>query len=186
MNLFYLITYLLIIFNIYEAISYEISDTTVNYTEDSTYNVNYDYFDDNEDECYIDSMFDDLIEKILPDDYEEGKQLDYNRKYKHLNESIAIINRLHQYSQNVSKKFEPIMKRITSRMTESLVLIDLPPDCVSSLVRIGQSAKDGQKWALKCNVLIPIIDRIYITIKYKGFKYEGFIMVFCRFIISIQ
>ena len=103
MKLFYTITYFLIIFNKLEAIDYEISDTTLKYTENNnfSYDENYDYFNDNEDECYVDSLIDDLIEKILPDDYEEGKQLDYNKSVKHINETIAIIKRLHQYSQNI-------------------------------------------------------------------------------------
>jgi hypothetical protein len=80
--------------------------------------------------CSVDTFIDKLNELILPEDYEEGKKLQINRKVKHLN--------------------QPIIKRVILRMSQILLPIDLPSDCLSSLSRISQTAQDGQQWALKC------------------------------------
>jgi hypothetical protein len=111
---------------------------------------NDDDYDYNSDVCSVDLLIDQFLQLILPQDYEEGKQLDFNRKIEHLNETFAIFKRLHQYSKNVSQKIQPIIKRVMPRISEILLLIDLPSDCMASLVRIGQSAQEGQQWALKC------------------------------------
>ncbi len=100
--------------------------------------------------CSVDTFIDKLNKVILPQDYEEGKKLEINTKVKHLNQTIAKLKRLYHYSQNVSEKMQPIMKRVMLRMSQILLLIDLPSDCLSSLSRISQSAQDGQQWALKC------------------------------------
>ena len=65
-------------------------------------------------------------------------------------ESIARLKRLHQYQQNVSRKIEPIIKRLAPRLSEMLFYIDLPSDCMTSLARIGQAARNGERWAIKC------------------------------------
>lgn len=100
--------------------------------------------------CSVDTFIDKLNELILPEDYEEGKQLQINRKVKHLNQTIAKLKRLHHYYQNVSEKMQPIIKRVILRMSQILLPIDLPSDWLSSLSRISQTAQDGQQWALKC------------------------------------
>jgi len=128
---------------------YDYSDKSDNYFSNSS--------DDNFNEkinfnevCSVDLLIDKVSENILPEDYEEVSNFSTDSKPKHLNQTIAIIKRLHQYSQNVSKKIEPIIKRIMPRMSEILLSIDLPSDCMASLTRIGQSAQDGQIWAMKC------------------------------------
>ena len=68
----------------------------------------------------------------------------------HINETIAIFARLYQYSQNISSKIGPTMKRITPRIMEMIYSIDLSPECMASLVRIGGAINDGNLWALKC------------------------------------
>ena len=106
----------------------------------------------NSDICAIDFVLDHLSENLLPGDYEENKKLEPKFTVNHLNETIAIIHRLVEYSKNVSEVMKTFMKRVTPRMTDLLLLIDLPPDCLSSLVRIGQSAQEGQIWAMKCEL----------------------------------
>jgi hypothetical protein len=111
---------------------------------------NDDDYDDNSNVCSTDIFIDQLSEIILPKDYEENKNLDFNARVKHLNETIATFKRLHQYSQNVSEKLKPIIKRVMPRISQILLMIDLPPDCMASLTRISQSAQDREQWALKC------------------------------------
>jgi ABC-type ATPase with predicted acetyltransferase domain len=111
--------------------------------------------------CSIDSVIDYSIENLLPTDYEENKKLDPKRKIKHLNETIATFRRLEEYSKNVSEIMKPIMKRVMPRITDILLMINLPPDCMASLARIGQSAREGETWALKCRSY-----RVFIKISY--------------------
>jgi len=109
-------------------------------------------YDDYEtsDVCTIDIVIDYLSESLLPGDYEETKKLKPKYKVDHFNETVGIIKRLDQYSKNVSQIMEPIMKRLTTRMTDLLLMLDLPPDCMASLARIGQSVQDGEMWGLRC------------------------------------
>jgi hypothetical protein len=109
-----------------------------------------DDYEDNSNVCSTDIFIDQLSEIILPEDYEQNKNLDFNARVKHLNETIARFKRLHQYSQNVSEKLKPIIKRVMPRISEILLMLDLPPHCMASLTRISQSAQDRQQWALKC------------------------------------
>lgn len=142
----------------YES-DYEILDETdinlndslaINGTADD-YEEDYNEYED-EEECTVDAFIDHYSELILPDDYEEGKQLDFTQKSFTFSETISRIKRLHQYQQNVTRKIEPILKRVMPRLSEFLFYIDLPSDCMVSLVRIGQAAKDGERWAMKCKL----------------------------------
>jgi len=148
MKLSYLLVLLFLLSGTAVSFDYDESDLDQFNSTDSENDDN-DYSDEN---CSIDSLIDKFVEHILPDDYEEGKRLDFNKRSNHLNETIATFKRLHQYSQNVSKKLDPIIKRVMPRITDMLLLIDLPPDCMASLVRIGQSAQNQQQWALKCGL----------------------------------
>jgi hypothetical protein len=119
----------------------------------------YDY-DHNSIVCSTDIFIDQLNQIILPEDYEQNTNLDFNTRVKHLNETIATFKRLHQYSQNVSEKLKPIIKRVMPRISEILLMIHLPPDCMASLTRISQSAQDRQQWALKCKY--KYIDKLFM------------------------
>jgi archaellum component FlaC len=136
---------------------YENTENYRNYSEaididefnETYYEDDYD-IDHKSEVCSVDTVINDLSDQLLPQDYEEGKKLDINRKLKHINETIDTIKRLHQYYNNVSKKMEPIIKRIIPRISDILLSIDLPPDCMASLAMIGQSAQNREQWALKC------------------------------------
>ncbi|XP_054166927.1 nose resistant to fluoxetine protein 6-like [Oppia nitens] len=52
------------------------------------------------------------------------------------------------FAKNVSKIYEPIVNRLTARFSELLMEIDLPNDCMSSLIKLGSAVKDKKKWAL--------------------------------------
>ena len=149
----------------YESIDYEIGDglslndslslnnsLAINGTDDDYYEYDYGEGDEegDDDDCTVDEFIDHYTELLLPEDYEEGKQLDFTQKSYTFSESIARIKRLHQYQKNVTRKIDPIIKRIIPRLSEMLFYIDLPSDCMSSLVRIGQAARNGEKWALRC------------------------------------
>lgn len=119
-------------------------------SEYNTTDIVSDDYDYGEQECTADTVIEIFVNNVLPDDYEESKKLDYKRKLNHYNETIAILRRLHRYGESLKKKVDPILKRLMPRMTELLLLVDLPSDCLSSLARIGQSAKDREYWAIKC------------------------------------
>jgi len=119
-----------------------------------------DDYEDNSNVCSTDIFIDQLSQIILPEDYEQNTNLDFNTRVKHLNETIATFKRLHQYSQNVSEKLKPIIKRVMPRISEILLMIHLPPDCMASLTRISQSAQDRQQWALKCKY--KYIDKLFM------------------------
>ena len=129
-------------------VSLAINGTIDDYEEDD--------YDEDEDECTVDTFIDHYTELLLPEDYEEGKRLDFTQKSYTFSESISRIKRLHQYQQNVSKKVDPIIKRLAPRLSELLFYIDLPSDCMASLVRIGKAAKNGERWAMKCKFTIDV------------------------------
>jgi hypothetical protein len=116
--------------------------------------------------CSIDSVIDYSIKNLLPTDYEENMKLDPKQKIKHLNETIAILRRLEEYSKNVSEIMKPIMKRVMPRINDILFMINLPPDCMASLARIGQSAQEGETWALKCRSYRVFI-KLFILIDFQ-------------------
>jgi len=162
MKIFQLVTIILVIVFKIEAIDYQNSNFDYSDNNDKNeFNRTYYDYDDSENECSVDTLIDDFVEIILPEDYEENKQKQIKYNVSHLNETIAIMKRLHQYSQNVSEKMKPIMKRVMPRISEILLLIDLPHNCMASLARIGQSAQDGQLWALKCKFRIVYLIQIF-------------------------
>jgi hypothetical protein len=136
---------------------YENTENYRNYSEaididefNETYYEDGYHIDDKSQVCSVDTIINHLSDKLLPEDYDEGKKLDINRKLKHINQTIDTFKRLHQYYKNVSIKVEPIIKRIIPRISDILLSIDLPPDCMASLVMISKSAQDREEWALKC------------------------------------
>jgi hypothetical protein len=134
--------------------SYNNNNTSINEDEGEEEEDAGDDYD--EETCSIDTFIDEISGKILPDDYEEGKQLEIKFGTESLNETIAIILRLYHYTQNVSEKLQPYVKRIVPRFAELLPLIDLPSDCLASLATISDAIQDGQQWAFKCKIRIRI------------------------------
>jgi hypothetical protein len=106
--------------------------------------------DNNSGECSADEIIDQFIDILTPDDYEEGKT---NIKYEILNfeETLEALNRLQQYSRNVSAKMSDFSKSIYSRIYDVFMEVDLSPECMKSLARVGSAIRNGELWALKCN-----------------------------------
>ncbi|XP_054166939.1 nose resistant to fluoxetine protein 6-like [Oppia nitens] len=110
-----------------------------------------DSVDDNsfdENGCSADDMIDFFVDKLTPDDYEESKQ-NIKHTFGSLNETIKAFNRLEIYGKNVSEKLSKFTKRMNSRVTEVLMEMDLEDQCMQSLARIMNSARDGEIWAIK-------------------------------------
>ncbi|XP_054166941.1 uncharacterized protein LOC128964377, partial [Oppia nitens] len=102
----------------------------------------------NENGCSADDMLDFFIDKLTPDDYEEGKQ-NIKHRIGSLNEAIEAIYRLQIYGNNVSEKLSEFNKRMNSRVAEVLMEMDLEDQCMQSLTRIMNGVNDGDFWALK-------------------------------------
>lgn len=118
-----------------------LSNSTVNGT---------DYEEDNDDQrCSADAIIDQLNAIILPEDYEDGKR-NIKDHFESFNDTFKSMLRLQEYQRNVSAKMSELNKRISSRLTEVFMTIDLPSECMSSLVRIMTGVQNGDLWALKC------------------------------------
>jgi hypothetical protein len=101
------------------------------------------------DVCSIDQMFSSFGE-FYPSENEQSQEPLEPRKPEHLNETMAIIQRLLQIKANISAKMQPKMSRFIPSMMELLLAIDLPSECMASLARIGRAAQEGESWALMC------------------------------------
>ena len=101
-------------------------------------------------QCSTNKLLNKFFESITPEDYEEGQQMNIYSKVKNEREFIGRIERLNDWSNNLSKTYEPILKRLQNRLSETLMTIDLPNDCLKSLVKIGVALKEGKSWALTC------------------------------------
>jgi len=129
---------------------------TSNQFEDSFHNLfnnsltnDYDFDNECEDQCSSDQIIDQMIGVFTPDDYEEGKQ-NIKYEFKTIEETLNALKGLDEYQQNVRQKMSEFIKRLSNRLSEVLMTIDLPQECMNPLVRITNSANDGQVWGLKC------------------------------------
>jgi len=112
--------------------------------------------------CSINSFLDsNELSLLLPDDYEEGKNVEPKKSVKHLNETMAIFSRMVDIKKNASAKLEPKMKRIMPQLMDFVYGIDLHPECLGSFIRVASAAQNGELWALKCEINI-MIDFIHI------------------------
>ncbi|CAG2176478.1 unnamed protein product [Oppiella nova] len=109
--------------------------------------------DDNheDDRCSEDEIIEKFIEILTPEDYSEGKdKIKYTKNS--FTEQMAAMSRLGVYGQNVSRKTEGFNKRISNRMSEAFMSINLEPSCMRSLMRIQSAGKNGELWALKFSI----------------------------------
>ena len=93
-----------------------------------------------------------FFETLTPDDYDQANMSDINRRVDHINITIERLERLQMFSQNMSKTFDPIIKRIVSRISEILFENQLPNECMTDLIRIGSGIHNKKTWALKCKL----------------------------------
>ena len=127
------------------------SDISIgNKTENLDIDEDKDDKDDNDDErCSADAIIEQFNWMILPDDYEEGKN-NVKDRFESFNQTIEVIARLNQYNKNVSQKMSEFHKRISNRLSEVLMTVDLPSECMTSLIRIVNGVNNEDLWALKC------------------------------------
>ena len=100
----------------------------------------------NDDICTIDE----IIDRLLPADYDQGKELNVTWKVDHINETFARIDRLIQLVNNYSATMSPLLQKVVARFSTIIYEISLPPECMSSLVVIGEAVAKRQLWAMKC------------------------------------
>jgi hypothetical protein len=98
--------------------------------------------------CTLDNIMDNAS-YYLPDDYEENEKIGVKKRVKHINETFALIYRLNKYMNNITKKLEPLKKRIASRFMEAIYSMDVTNDCMTSIVNIVKGISEGQWWAIK-------------------------------------
>ena len=91
-----------------------------------------------------------FLELLTPQDYEQANLSDINTRVQHFNETFNKFERLQTFQQNISKSFQPILQRIIARITEPLMEMHLPNDCMTALIKIGAGIQNRKPWALKC------------------------------------
>ena len=107
--------------------------------------------DQSSDQCSADEVIAKILDILTPEDLEEGKE-NIKSDIESFNETIEAVLRLQQYARNVSQKMSEFSKRLNSRLSETLMTINLPSDCLTSLIRIMTAAKNGELWAIKCEL----------------------------------
>ena len=150
MNLnFWLLIILFLSRNIYglDSDDYDYSVNSSDVSKDDFYSTS----DSNH--CSEDEIIDRFVDIFIPDDYEEGKA-NIKTSMGSINETLEALNRLEVFGQNISRKMSEFHKRITNRMSEALMTINLEPNCMKSLMRIMSAARNGEVWALKCKLYL--------------------------------
>ena len=150
MNLnFWLLIILFLSRNIYglDSDDYDYPVNSSDVSEDNIYSTS------DGDHCSEDKIIDRFVDIFIPDDYEEGKA-NIKTSMGTLNETLEAMNRLQVFGQNISRKMSEFNKRITNRMSEALMTINLEPNCMTSLMRIMSAARNGEVWALKCKLYL--------------------------------
>ena len=132
-------------------------------------NVDSDYDNEYEEECTVDSLIDQYLVLLLPDDYSEAKKLYFTKKLFSNYETIVKVKRLKQYQQNITQKLEPIIRRMIPQLLEMFCgNDDSLPDCMASIDRIAQAAKNGEHWSFKCEFYFKLIREKINLIDYKN------------------
>lgn len=93
---------------------------------------------------------DDLIDKLLPEDYEEGKLLNVSATVGHINQTFLRIDRIIKLFTNYSNNLSPILQKLMVRFSTIIYEISLPTECMASLAVIFDSIMNRNVWAMKC------------------------------------
>lgn len=100
-------------------------------------------------------LIDNLIDNLLPDDYEENR-LEKYKSVSHINETFKIGNRLIDLAMKWLKFLEPLQKKLNTELYDMLINVDISPQCISGLNRVFAAAGNKELWAYKCNCIITI------------------------------
>lgn len=124
--------------------------TSTSLTQDSSMspmsNLSLSESDTFDDICAIDE----LIDRLLPVDYDQGRHESVKWRATHINETFARIDRLVKLANNYSVNLSPVLQKVMARFSSLIYEISLPPECMSSLVVIGDAMAKRQLWAMKC------------------------------------
>ena len=96
--------------------------------------------------CTIDA----IIDKLLPEDYEEGKHMNISTRVGHINQTFAGIDRIIKLLNNYTIHLSPILQKVMARVSTIIYEISLPPECMASIAVIGEAFANRQLWAMKC------------------------------------
>ncbi|CAG2116817.1 unnamed protein product, partial [Medioppia subpectinata] len=84
---------------------------------------------------------------LTPEDWEQEKNRSViYQRVDHINQTVDKLNRLKNITDKIRQTYEPIVQRLGSRLSEVLMEIDLPNDCMRSLITIMTGIKDGKQW----------------------------------------
>lgn len=97
---------------------------------------------------------DDIIDQLIPNDYEEGKLLNISSKVPHINETFALIERIIKLLGNYTNNLSPITQKIMARLSSFIYEITLPSECMASIALIADAIANRQLWALKCKLYL--------------------------------
>ncbi|XP_054163730.1 uncharacterized protein LOC128961509 [Oppia nitens] len=98
-----------------------------------------------EDLCEIDE----IIDKLLPDDYQQSKQTNISSRVDHINQTFAQFDRIMKLVSNYSTNLSPIFQKLMARFSTIIYEISLEPLCMASLVTIAEAINNRHLWALK-------------------------------------
>ena len=135
------------------CVTVTIADEPIDQSEDIEDNGDGLESDPKSDQCPPDEIIDRFLEILTPDDYDEGKA-NIKNELKSFDEFLSAQNRIQEYGRNVSDRLSEFTKRLNGRMSEATMEVNLSPDCMKSLVRIGTAARNGELWALKCKSFV--------------------------------
>ncbi|CAG2102300.1 unnamed protein product, partial [Medioppia subpectinata] len=92
-----------------------------------------------------------MFESLTPEDWEQEKNRSViYQRVDHINQTIDKLNRLKNITDKIRQTYEPIVQRLGSRLSEVLMEIDLPNDCMRSLITIMTGIKDQKRWVKPC------------------------------------
>jgi hypothetical protein len=117
-----------------------------NYDYDNT--TIWDYSDNNV--C----IFDNLIEKLTPNDLEEGKRMKINKYVNNINETVHRIYRLKDLAENATNI---LFKTFLPQFYEFGYETDLSPQCLSALIRIFEAMNNAELWSAKCKAFNTLL-----------------------------
>lgn len=103
--------------------------------------------------CSPDDIIDRMADIFVPEDYEEGKD-DIKTEFESFNETVLAINRLQEYSRNVSLKLSEFTERLNIKLIDVMVSFNVSSQCKSSLIRILKAVQNGERWAIKCKLIL--------------------------------
>ena len=118
----------------------------INESEDDYYN---DY--ENTDNIYISEDYCRNYNTVLSQLFEihnKNKDIKIVKNVQNMSQTLGIIDRLSQIAVNLSK--DAISSTDSSKLIELFLSLEVPIDCLTSLVEIFNAIRKEELWAIKC------------------------------------